>query len=292
MIDRVGQKVGKDCLVRVVGRGGFVDVYLGEHIYLKSQAALKVMRMSLTGEERAAFIKEAQTLMQLAHPNIVRVLDFAIEDDQPFLVMIYAPNGTLRERHPAGSRLAMDTIVAYVEQVASALQHAHDQGFIHRDVKPENMLLGMGSEVLLSDFGLSVFASHTDPQYSTHQIAQAVAGTSRYMAPEQLQGHPQPASDQYALGVVVYEWLCGTSPFLGTPIEIAMQHLSRPTSPLRDQGPHLSPGIEEIVQQARAKDPEQRFPSVTDFAIAFPDSAQAASPSLTFHAPIAERKVL
>jgi predicted ATPase/DNA-binding CsgD family transcriptional regulator/tRNA A-37 threonylcarbamoyl transferase component Bud32 len=292
MIDRVGQQLGNYRLLRLLGRGGFADVYLGEHIYLKSQAALKVMRMSLTEEERAAFIKEAQTLMQLAHPNIVRVLDFAIEDDQPFLVMIYAPNGTLRERHPAGSRLPMDTIVTYVEQVASALQHAHDQGFIHRDVKPENMLLGAGSEVLLSDFGLSVFASHTDPQYSTHQIAQAVAGTSRYMAPEQLQGHPQPASDQYALGVVVYEWLCGTSPFLGTPIEIAMQHLSRPPSPLREQVPDLSPDIEEIVQQALAKEPEQRFASVKDFAMALQDAAQAASPSLTFHAPIAERKVL
>ena len=292
MIDRVGQQLGNYRLLRLLGRGGFADVYLGEHIYLKSQAALKVMRMSLTDEERAAFIKEAQTLMQLAHPNIVRVLDFAIEDDQPFLVMIYAPNGTLRERHPAGSRLPVGTIVTYVEQVASALQHAHDQGFIHRDVKPENMLLGTGSEVLLSDFGLSVFASHTDPQYSTHQIAQAVAGTSRYMAPEQLQGHPQPASDQYALGVVVYEWLCGTSPFLGTPIEIAMQHLSRPPSPLREQVPDLPPGIEEIVQQALAKEPEQRFASVKDFAMALQDAAQSASPSLTFHAPIAERKVL
>jgi len=292
MIDRVGQQLGNYRLLRLLGHGGFADVYLGEHIYLKSQAALKVMRMSLTEEERAAFLKEAQTLMQLAHPHIVRVLDFDIKDDQPFLVMIYAPNGTLRERHPAGSRLPLDTIVAYVEQVTSALQYAHDQGFIHRDVKPENMLLGKDSEVLLSDFGLSVFASRTDPQYSTHQMAQAVAGTSRYMAPEQLQGHPQATSDQYALGVVVYEWLCGTTPFRGTPIEIAMQHLSKPPSPLREQVPDLSPGIEEIVQRALAKEPEQRFASVKNFAMALRNPAQAASPSLTSHAPIAERKML
>src|SRR5258708_8676363 len=152
MIDRVGQQLGNYRLLRLLGRGGFADVYLGEHIYLKSQAALKVMRMSLTDEERAAFIKEAQTLMQLAHPNIVRVLDFAIEDDQPFLVMIYAPNGTLRERHPAGSRLGMHTIVAYVEQVGSALQHAHGQGFIPRDVQPGNLLLPIGSYVPPTDF--------------------------------------------------------------------------------------------------------------------------------------------
>ncbi len=292
MIDRVGQQLGNYRLLRLLGHGGFADVYLGEHIYLKSQAALKVMRMSLTEEERAAFLKEAQTLMQLAHPHIVRVLDFDIKDDQPFLVMIYAPNGTLRERHPAGSRLPLDTIVAYVEQVTSALQYAHDQGFIHRDVKPENMLLGKDSEVLLSDFGLSVFASRTDPQYSTHQMAQAVAGTSRYMAPEQLQGHPQATSDQYALGVVVYEWLCGTTPFRGTPIEIAMQHLSKLPSPLHEQVPDLPPGIEEIVQRALAKEPEQRFASVKNFAMALRNPAQAASPSLTSHAPIAERKML
>ncbi len=228
MIDRVGKQLGNYRLQRLLGRGGFADIYLGEHVFLKSLAALKILRMSLTEEERAAFLKEAQTLMRLVHPNIVRVLDFAVEDDQPYLVMDYAPNGSLRERHPAGSRLPLDSAVVYVAQVASALQFAHDQGFVHRDVKPENMLLGTHSEVLLSDFGISVFASQTVPQYSTNHLAQSVAGTSRYMAPEQLQGKPQPASDQYALGVVVYEWLCGTSPFHGTLIEVAMQHLTMP----------------------------------------------------------------
>ncbi len=107
-------------------------------------------------------------MTQLAHPNIVRVLDFAMDDDQPYLVMDYAPNGSLRERHPAGSRVPMHTIITYVSQVASALQFAHDKGFVHRDIKPENMLLGTRSEVLLSDFGISVFASRTEPQYSTN----------------------------------------------------------------------------------------------------------------------------
>jgi len=292
MIDRVGQQLGNYRLHRLLGRGGFADIYLGEHVYLKSLAALKILRMSLTDEERVAFLREAQTLMRLAHPNIVRVLDFAVEDDQPYLVMDYAPNGSLRERHPAGSRLPLDSIVVYVAQIASALQFAHDQGFVHRDVKPENMLLGTHSEVLLSDFGISVFASRTVPQYSTNHIAQSVAGTSRYMAPEQLQGHPKPASDQYALGVVVYEWLCGTSPFHGTLIEIAMQHLTMPPTPLREQLPELSPAIEEVVLRALAKEPEQRFTRVQDFAAALQDASLAASISLTPPAPIEERKVL
>src|SRR6266480_6616786 len=114
MIDRVGHQLGNYRLLRLLGRGGFADIYLGEHVYLKSLAALKILRMSLTEEERAAFLKEAQTLTQLTHPNIVRVLDFDIKDDQPFLVMIYAPNGTLRERHPVGSRLSIDSIITYV----------------------------------------------------------------------------------------------------------------------------------------------------------------------------------
>jgi eukaryotic-like serine/threonine-protein kinase len=105
MIDRVGHQLGNYRLLRLLGRGGFADIYLGEHVYLQSLAALKILRLSLTGEERSAFLKEAQTLTQLVHPNIVRVLDFAVEDDQPYLVMDYAPNGSLRERHPAGSRL-------------------------------------------------------------------------------------------------------------------------------------------------------------------------------------------
>src|SRR6266480_4883453 len=292
MIDRVGHQLGNYRLQRLLGRGGFADIYLGEHVYLKSLAALKILRMSLSDEERDAFLKEAHTLTQLAHPNIVRVLDFAVEDDQPYLVMDYAPNGSLRERHPAGSRLPLDSILVYVAQVASALQFAHDKGFVHRDVKPENMLLGTRSEVLLSDFGISVFASRTEPQYSTNHIAQSVAGTSRYMAPEQLQGHPQPASDQYALGVVVYEWLCGTSPFHGTLIEVAMQHLTMPPTPLREQLPELAPAIEQVVLRALAKEPEQRFTRVQDFAVALQDASLAASTPLTSPAPIEDGKVL
>jgi non-specific serine/threonine protein kinase len=292
MIDRVGHQFGNYRLHRLLGRGGFADIYLGEHVYLKSLAALKILHMSLSEEERAAFLKEAQTLTQLVHPNIVRVLDFAVDDEQPYLVMDYAPNGSLRERHPAGSRLPMDSIIVYAVQVASALQYAHDKGFVHRDVKPENMLLGTHSNVLLSDFGISVFASRTEPQYNTNQIVQSVAGTSRYMAPEQLQGHPQPASDQYALGVVVYEWLCGTSPFHGTLIEVAMQHLTMSPTPLHEQLPELSSSIEEVVLRALAKEPEQRFARVQDFAEALQNASLAASTPFTFTAPVEERKVL
>jgi len=275
MTDRVGQQLGNYRLLRLLGHGGFAEVYLGEHIYLKSNAALKILHAVLKEEERAAFLKEAQTLVRLVHPHIVRVLDFAVEADTPFLVMEYAPRGTLRQRHPTGSRLSLDDSIPYVRQMASALDYAHEQRLIHRDVKPENMLIGSHDDILLSDFGLALLAPHTHP-YSTHEVAQQVAGTSLYLAPEQLQGRPHPASDQYALGVVVYEWLCGAPPFRGTPLEIATQHLTMPPPSLRERVPGLAPAVEEIILRALAKEPEQRFASVEEFARALEQAHQQA----------------
>src|SRR2546426_7378827 len=200
MIDRVGQQLGNYQLVRLLGHGGQAEVYLGEHRYLKSQAAIKVLHTRLAKEGLEGFLAEARSLVQLVHPFIVRVLDFGVENETPFLVMDYAPHGTLRDHHPRGTRLSLPNIVSYVTQTAAALQHAHDAHVVHRDIKPENMLLGRNHEVLLSDFGLAVLI-----ESSGTQNTQEMAGTAPYMAPEQFQGKPQKASDQYALGVVVYE---------------------------------------------------------------------------------------
>ena len=167
---------------------------MGEHIYLKSHAALKILRIQLTEEGAEQFLQEAQTLARLSHPHIVRVLDFAVQDSIPFLVMDYAIGGNLRQRHSAGTRLPPDTVVSYVQQMASALQYAHDQRLIHRDIKPENMLLSSRDDLLLSDFGLALFAPSTN-SYSTQAMARQVAGTSLYLAPEQLQGRSLCASD-------------------------------------------------------------------------------------------------
>src|SRR6266702_3092285 len=149
MADLVGQQLGRYHLVRVIGQGGFADVYLGEHIHLNTHAAIKVLQMRLVGSSMEQFRNEARTIASLVHPNIIRVLDFGVENGIPFLIMDYAANGTLRQRHPKGSRLAPATIVPYVKQIAAALQYAHDRRLIHRDVKPENMLVGRNEEVLL-----------------------------------------------------------------------------------------------------------------------------------------------
>ncbi len=277
--DRVGEQLGNYRLVRLLGRGGFAEVYLGEHVYLHSHAALKVLKVVLNDEDIDDLVTEAQTLARLSHPHIVRVLDFAVEDGTPFLVMEYAPNGTLRRLHPQGTRLSPETILPYVQQMASALQYAHDQRLIHRDVKPENMLLDRQDQVLLSDFGLAMLSPQTFG-HSTQKMTDSFVGTTSYLAPEQLQGNPQAQSDQYALGVVVYEWLCGKRPFNGSPMEIAMQQLSAPPPSLREQGPDLSPALEETVLRALAKEPQQRFASVHDFALAFERACQGMAQPL------------
>src|SRR6266567_6986143 len=138
MADRTGQLLGNYRLIRLLGQGGFADVYLGEHIHLNTLAAIKLLRAQIIEEEAENFRTEARTIAHLVHPNIVRVLDFGVDGNTPFLVMEYAPNGTLRVRHPRGVPVALKEVVSYVQQVAAALQYAHDQKLIHRDIKPEN----------------------------------------------------------------------------------------------------------------------------------------------------------
>jgi WD40 repeat protein len=261
---RIGQQLGNYQLIQLLGRGSFADVYLGEHVHLTTQAAIKVLDMRLTDDDMSDFLKEARIIARLKHPSIIQVLEFGVERNIPFLVMEYAPNGSLRGRFPKGSRLPAEDIQPYVMQIASALQHAHDEKLIHRDVKPENMLLGINDEVLLADFGIAVVA-HS----SRTQSMQGVAGTVAYMAPEQLRGMPVKASDQYALAAVIYEWLSGKTLFQGSFAEVASQHMHTPPPPLSEQIPGISPAVESAVLRALAKDPAHRFASVQDFAYAF-----------------------
>ncbi len=267
MTDRVGQRLGNYRLVRKIGQGGFAEVYLGQHIYLDTFAAIKVLHARLESDDVEYFLTEARTVARLLHPNIVRVLEFNVEDTTPFLVVDYAPNGTLRKRHARGIPLPPTTIVSYTRQVASALEYAHEQKVIHRDVKPENMLVGRRNEILLSDFGIAV-VSHSSRYSSGAQGIQDMAGTVAYMAPEQIQSQACPNSDQYSLGVVVYEWLCGTRPFQGSFAEIAVKHTLTPPPSLLERVPELPPAVEEVVLKALAKDPQQRFENVQVFALA------------------------
>jgi serine/threonine protein kinase len=264
MNDRVGQQFGNYRLIRLLGRGSFAEVYLGEHIYLKTSAAVKLLHRSLTDEDAERFLAEARTLARLKHPYIVSVLDFDMEQTTPVLVMQYAPKGTLRQRFPQGSRLSLATTAMYVKQAAEALQYAYKRGVIHRDVKPDNMLLISDRNLLLSDFGIALLAPSP-----TLLSTQAMAGTPSYTAPEQLRGKPTFASDQYSLAVVVYEWLCGVRPFEGVRWEVVQKHMFATPLPLRTHNPRIPVAVEAVVLKALAKDHRQRFADVQTFAEAF-----------------------
>jgi len=252
-------------LLRLLGSGSFAEVYLGEHVKNKASAAIKILNTRLTDEkDLRGFINEARTF-RLKHPHIMQLLDFGIQPDgTPFLIMAYASHGTIRQRHPRGTILPLATIVSYVKPIAAALQYAHYNNLIHRDVKPENILLGPQQEIWISDFGIAV-AAHRTPS----QVLQDKIGTVLYMAPEQIRGMPQPASDQYALGIIVYELLSGTCPFNGsTDTEIALQHVIASPAPLRTHVSSVSPALEQVVHKALEKDPNQRFANIQEFASA------------------------
>lgn len=271
MTELIGQQLGHYWLQSLLGRGGFADVYLGEHIHLKNVAAIKVLH-ELAEDMQEAFLNEARILALLLHPHVIRVLDFGIEAGIAYLVMDYAPGGTLRQRHTHDAKLPVTTVVDYVRQIGDGLQFAHDQKLIHRDLKPANVLVGSRGDLLLADFGLALIAR------STRSLETLVhpAGTAAYIAPEQLEGKPQFASDQYALGIMAYEWLCGTPPFQGTLTEICNQHISVPPAPLCNRVPGLPRAVEQVVLRSLAKDPDHRYSCVKDFVYALQTASETA----------------
>jgi serine/threonine protein kinase len=272
-----GQQLGHYTLIRQLGQGGYAKIYLGVHDYLKTFVSLKLLnRFLVSDEDVKRFQMEACILAHLRHQHIVRVLDFGVERGIPFLAMEYAPGGNLQQYFPQGRALPISAILPFVLQIASALQYVHNQGFIHCDVKPENMLLGPRGEIWLSDFGIALISSTAgDKQFRTHELK----GSAYYMAPEQINGGPLPASDQYALAVMVYRWLCGQHLFHGIGLQVCLQHLSSTPPLLHDRVPSISPAVERVVLKALSKDPYQRFAHVQEFAQALKRASRYRKPS-------------
>ena len=280
MMERVEQQLGNYRLIRLLGKGAFADVYLGEHLYLNTSVAIKIIRSRVDESILANFLNEARHVSHLVHPNIIRVFDFGLDANVPFLVMDYAPFGNLRRLHPRGTVVPLPTVVSYVKALASGLQHAHDQHVIHRDIKPENVLLGPKHEVLLSDFGLALHTSDTE----TPQIEERL-GTLSFMAPELILGLPSPASDQYALAVMIYEWLSGHLPFGGSADQLANQHLYNVPPSLGARNPEVPPAVEQVVFTGLSKEPALRFVDVLSFARAFEEASQDVPPPRAISPP-------
>jgi eukaryotic-like serine/threonine-protein kinase len=288
-------RLGNYWIIKLLGQGGFADVYLGEHMSLRTLAAIKVLNDRPTREKRDRFWTEANITANLPHRHIVQVFDFDEESSSPFLVMEYAPNGSLEARH-RGERLPLTTIVSYVKQISEALDYAHRRDVIHCDVKPNNILLDANYDVLLSDFGIAVTTGRYAP------IPRIFGSTATYMAPEQYRGRPLPASDQYSLGIMVYEWLSGHPPFCGSSSEIAMQHVHDSPPSLMRIAPRTPHAVQRVVLRALEKDPDERFSSVGTFALALERASQEEEDKLTLvpsrryqpisrpsHAPVLQR---
>lgn len=270
MIDLTGQQFGNYRLTRRLGIGGFASVYLGQHIQVSSKlAAIKILDLRDVNVQE--FRQEAETTERLIHSNIVRLLDADIQQGTAFLVLDYAPGGSLRARHPKGNRVPLAIVIQYLKEIAPALQYAHNRHVLHCDIKPDNILIGRQGELLLSDFGISLL-SRTGG--TSLQSPTGIGGTPHYMAPEQFRGKQEKASDQYALATVVYEWLSGTVPFEGSPVGLAYQHINDPVPPLRVFVPSLPINVEDVVMKALSKQPQERFPSVQAFAQALEEASR------------------
>src|SRR5579864_6388269 len=254
------QQFGNYHLIRLLGQSSLADVYLCEHIYLRKQAVIKVLSMRLVGNNLKNFLEEARTITLLEHPHIVRVFDFGVQNTIPYLVMDYMPNGTLRQHYLPGSVLPLTSIVSYVKDIAVALQYIHNTGIIHGNIKPENMLMGRDDDILLADLHLAL-----PSQGLRYRGMQRTASAVDYIAPEQINGNPCPASDQYALAAIVYEWMSGNRLFYGSFTELCDQHLHT-SPPLLEKAPEFSSAVEEVLFVALAKDANKRFGTVQAFA--------------------------
>jgi serine/threonine protein kinase len=257
------QQFGKYQLVRMLWQSDLADVYLGRHIELQTPVAIKRFHGRFVAEVAEDFQRQYSALARLQHPHILSILDYGIADETAFVITAYVPNGSLRLHHPKNTSVAPLKVLNYVQQMSEALAYVHDQGLVHRDMKPQNILVDEQEHLLLADFGTVVESYSLHPGRS---YLREFEGTVPYAAPEQLQGKPRRKSDQYALAIMAYEWLCGTWPFTGTFHEVVHQHLFVKPPPLAEKGYTCPPNIERVIFKALEKDPAQRFGTIRQFA--------------------------
>jgi len=250
-----------------IGSGGMANVYKGIDCVLKRDVAIKLLHDESASDPSFVerFRREAQAVAQLNCPNIVSVYDWGAVDHSYYMVMEYVDGTSLKEiirdRAPLPEREAL----RIAADVASALAVAHQGGIVHRDIKPQNILLTWDGAVKVVDFGIARTESLTQLT-----LTNAVYGTAHYFSPEQAQGRIVDArSDIYSLGVVLYEMLTGREPFQGgSLLEVAVQHVQQPPMPPRDRVPSISPAVNDLVLRALAKDPNDRFATASGMRVA------------------------
>lgn len=261
----IGQSVGPYVVVAQLGRGGMATIYSAYEAGLDREVALKVLPLNLLDQPGFAdrFEREARLIARLEHPHIVPLYNYGIDDGVPWMALRLMRGGNLGERLDQGV-VSRETGLAYFSMIADALDHAHSLGVVHRDLKPQNVLLGEHGELCLADFGVARLLQGRTMITSTG----AVLGTPQYMSPEQAQDERiGPATDIYALGVMAYRWLSGKLPFdADTPYAVMFKHVHAPLSMAALA--HLPQIAREVLTRALAKRPEQRWPTAGAFITA------------------------
>lgn len=272
-----------------LGRGGMGIVYLGRHRRLGRSVAIKELPPSFAAEPevRERFSTEARTLAGLSHPHIVPIFDYVEREGLCLIVMEQLPGGTVWDRFTT-TGLTPPTACAVVMACCAALQHAHDKGVLHLDVKPDNLMFDVESAVKVTDFGIARVISG-DRTMGT--VDGQVLGTPAYMSPEQARGEDlTPASDVYAAGVMLYELLSGQLPWQGaeTASELLSQRLHEDPIPLREVAPHVPPPVADVVMTSLSRDVDTRYQRAEDLGVAIGEACAAAwGPEWLDHAGIA-----
>ena len=264
-------KVGKYVIESEISRGGMGTVYLGHDPYADTPVAIKIAHAEQLKEEesgarfRKMFFNEARTAGLLTHPNIVRIFDAGVDGDNCYIVMEYIEGGsTLKPACKPEGLLPIGRVIEIIFKCAKALDYAHRQGIIHRDIKPGNILVAGDFEVKIGDFGIA-YLNRTD---SDQTMVLGVAGSPRYMSPEQISDQTLTAqTDIFSLGVIMYEMLTGRSPFAADNFALLIQKImAEEPTPIRQHRPEVDEMLEAIVARALAKKPADRYASALDLA--------------------------
>lgn len=247
-------------IIDTLGEGGMANVYLAEDIILQRKVAVKILRLDLQNEPQtqARFQREALATSELSHPNIVSVLDVGMDHGLPYMVMEYVDGPDLKEYIRENFPLDLREVIRIMDQILSAVALAHKHNVIHRDLKPQNILMDKRGNIKIADFGIAVALNQ-----SSITQTNSVMGSVHYMSPEQTRGGlVTKQSDIYSLGIILYELITGTVPFNGDmPVSIALKHAQEPIPSIRKKDKSVPQALENVVLKATAKDPRDRYDS-------------------------------